>query len=341
MRIFTASRKTPKLNLKNPAADGDEDVLASARRHLQEADQPVAALAASTPRSAALPISQMRARFEGGGGGKSAPASLFKLKLRGSKMGTKEAPSKHARPEPATPEPAAPEPAAPEPAAPEPAESGSSAPVAVFAPAPATAPATVRVPVPATVPAPAPVRQRRLSGLEKAFQAVDTDDSGQITSQDLAEFMLNARRRSSFDANGVDPKSIEAEAGKAIMMADRNSNGQVDLEEFKLIMRRVSVERRESTAAETKPASGWTSETSPAYAGTGRAQGTYVFPDGDVVEGDFLDGMMHGFCTALYATGDIYEGLYDSARPSPRSLPRLLRTSRLNSPRLLRTSRLN
>jgi len=64
-------------------------------------------------------------------------------------------------------------------------------------------------------------------GLEKAFKAVDADSSGKISSTEMKAYISKTYGK------GFDDKKVE----EMMTVADTNKDGEVDLEEFKVIMR--------------------------------------------------------------------------------------------------------
>ena len=65
------------------------------------------------------------------------------------------------------------------------------------------------------------------AGLEAAFAKVDVDKSGKINAAEMKAYILNVYEK------GLDDKSI----GEMIATADTNNDGEIDLDEFKIIMR--------------------------------------------------------------------------------------------------------
>jgi len=62
--------------------------------------------------------------------------------------------------------------------------------------------------------------------LEAAFAKIDTDGSGQIDEKELMTAV-----------NSVDPKATETQVKDYLKAADKNSDGQISLSEFKNIMK--------------------------------------------------------------------------------------------------------
>jgi len=65
------------------------------------------------------------------------------------------------------------------------------------------------------------------AGLEAAFAKVDVDKSGKINAAEMKAYILSVYEK------GLDDKSI----GEMIATADTNNDGEIDLDEFKIIMR--------------------------------------------------------------------------------------------------------
>ena len=65
------------------------------------------------------------------------------------------------------------------------------------------------------------------AGLEAAFAKVDADKSGKINAAEMKAYILSVYEK------GLDDKSI----GEMIATADTNNDGEIDLDEFKIIMR--------------------------------------------------------------------------------------------------------
>jgi EF-hand domain pair len=65
------------------------------------------------------------------------------------------------------------------------------------------------------------------AGLEAAFAKVDVDKSGKINAAEMKAYILSVYEK------GLDDKSF----GEMIATADTNNDGEIDLDEFKIIMR--------------------------------------------------------------------------------------------------------
>ena len=77
------------------------------------------------------------------------------------------------------------------------------------------------------------------AGLEKAFQAIDTDKSGKISPDELKEHI-----------KGVYGRSLSAKKLNSMFTeADTNGDGEVDLQEFKVIMRAAPSNKPEIAAS--------------------------------------------------------------------------------------------
>ena len=90
--------------------------------------------------------------------------------------------------------------------------------------------------------------------------------------------------------------------------------GALTKEADRVAVRRLTEEARKDVV-ELKV--GWVGE----YRGAGVGRGKYVYDDGDVHEGEFKDGQLHGHGKQVCSDGDVYEGQWKEGEYHGHGVP--------------------